>query len=285
MYDPELNPLYADLMKHYGVVAMPCRVNHPDRKGKVERGVGYAQETALKGKRFESLEEAQECLDRWEERWASTRIHGTTKRQVSAAFAEERASLRPLPIEPFRYYRHAKRTVHLDGCVEVDRAYYQAPPGRVGQEVAVQWNDAVIRLIDLRTGELLIEHDPQRPGHFRMREELRPASTPPPLSHLLARGRSAGPSIGQLCEVIHGQERELGARKLLGLLALAKKHGPAVVDAACKEALKAGVPTYRFVRTLVQRRDVPLTLKQIDPLIRQLNVYRDFVAQKIGEVP
>jgi len=111
VYDPELNPLYADLMKHYGVVAMPCRVNHPDRKGKVERGVGYAQETALKGKRFESLEEAQECLDRWEERWASTRIHGTTKRQVSAAFAEERASLRPLPIEPFRYYRHAKRTV------------------------------------------------------------------------------------------------------------------------------------------------------------------------------
>jgi len=50
------------------VVATPCLVNHPDRKGKVERGVGYAQETAHKGRRFESIEEAQEFLDRWEER-------------------------------------------------------------------------------------------------------------------------------------------------------------------------------------------------------------------------
>jgi hypothetical protein len=53
----------------------------PDRKGKVESGVGHAKKTPLKGHRFESLEEAQAYLDHWEERWADTRIHGTTKRQ------------------------------------------------------------------------------------------------------------------------------------------------------------------------------------------------------------
>ncbi|MBV8829355.1 MAG: hypothetical protein JO108_09040 [Acidobacteriaceae bacterium] len=41
--------------------------------------------------RFETLEETQTCLDRWEERWADTRIHGTSKQQVTAMFAEERA--------------------------------------------------------------------------------------------------------------------------------------------------------------------------------------------------
>jgi hypothetical protein len=50
-------------------------------KGKVECGVGHAQKTPLKGQHFESLEQAQAYLDRWEERWADTRIHGTTKRQ------------------------------------------------------------------------------------------------------------------------------------------------------------------------------------------------------------
>ena len=40
--------------------------------------------------------------DNWEERWADTRIHGTTKRQVAAMFAEERPILLPLPLEPFR---------------------------------------------------------------------------------------------------------------------------------------------------------------------------------------
>ncbi len=34
IYDPTLNPVYADMLRHYGVVAMPCRVADPDRKGK-----------------------------------------------------------------------------------------------------------------------------------------------------------------------------------------------------------------------------------------------------------
>jgi transposase len=55
IYDPALNPLYRDVLAHYGAVAMPCRVRHPDRKGKVESGVGHAQKTPLKGQRFESL--------------------------------------------------------------------------------------------------------------------------------------------------------------------------------------------------------------------------------------
>src|ERR1044071_3274180 len=77
IYDPTLNPLYRDVLAHYGVVALPCRVRDPDRKGKVESGVGHAKKTPLKGLRFESLDEAQTYLDRWEERWADTRIHGT----------------------------------------------------------------------------------------------------------------------------------------------------------------------------------------------------------------
>ena len=107
-YDPTLNPLFKDVLAHYGVVAMPCRVRDPDRKGKVESGVGHAQKTPLKGQRFESLDLAQAYLDRWETRWADTRIHGTTKRQVAAMFAEEKPSLLPLPLEPFRYYQYGK---------------------------------------------------------------------------------------------------------------------------------------------------------------------------------
>src|SRR5271157_5177318 len=38
-YDPALNPLYRDVLAHYGAVAMPCRIQDPDRKGKVESGV------------------------------------------------------------------------------------------------------------------------------------------------------------------------------------------------------------------------------------------------------
>src|SRR5450432_3432092 len=47
IYDATLNPLYRDVLKHYGAVALPCRVQDPDRKGKVESGVGHAQKTPL----------------------------------------------------------------------------------------------------------------------------------------------------------------------------------------------------------------------------------------------
>ena len=36
LYEPDLNPLYAALLKHYSVVADPARVRDPDRKGSVE---------------------------------------------------------------------------------------------------------------------------------------------------------------------------------------------------------------------------------------------------------
>lgn len=35
IYDPALNPVYRDLLTHYGAVAMPCRIKDPDRKAYV----------------------------------------------------------------------------------------------------------------------------------------------------------------------------------------------------------------------------------------------------------
>jgi len=284
IYDPALNPLYRDVLAHYGVVALPCRVGDPDRKGKVEAGVGHAQKTPLKGLRFETIEAAQAYLDRWEERWADTRIHGTTKRQVAVMFAEERPALGPLPVEPFRYYRFGERTVHLNGCVEVEGAYYGAPPGWLGQRLPVQWNDLYVRLLAPKTGQLLREHLRTQRGWYQIHDEDRPARTPPSTLTLLARAISAGPSIGTVCTQIHQHDGVPGIRRILGVLALAKKHGPAVVEDAAKAALEIGVPTYRFVRKYVDRRPpVPLTLRQVDPLIRQLTLYRDLIDRKTGD--
>ena len=207
IYDPVLNPLFHDLLAHHDAVALTCRIRDPDRKGKVESGVGHAKKTPLKGLRFESLDEAQAYLDRWEERWADTRIHGTTKRQVAALFAEEKPHLRPLPVEPFRYYQYGKRTVHLDGCVEVARAYYRAvPPARIGQEVGVQWDERTIRILDAETWQLLREHRPQLPGGYRIDEEEK-RRTPKTTQQLLVRAAWAGRHIGAVCAAIHREER------------------------------------------------------------------------------
>jgi transposase len=284
IYDPTLNPLYRDVMTHYGAVALPCRVRDPDRKGKVEAGVGHTKKTPLKGMRFENLAEAQAYLDHWEERWADTRIHGTTKRQVAAMFAEERPALLPLPIEPFRYYQYGERTVHLDGCVEVEAAYYGAPPGWIGRRVQVQWDARNVRLLDPRTGQLLREHWRHARGGHRIKDEDRPKQTPLSTQQLLWRADKAGAQIGALCRGMHQANGEIAVRHILGVLSLAKKYGGATVDDACAAALEVGVCQYRFVRRYLERRpQMPLSLRQVDPLIRQLTLYRDFIQDKTKE--
>jgi transposase len=285
VYDPALNPLYRDVLAHYGAVAMPCRIQDPDRKGKVESGVGHAQKTPLKGLRFETLDEAQAYLDHWEQRWADTRIHGTTKRQVAAMFAEEKPTLLPLPLEPFRYYQYGERIVHLDGCVEVEAAYYGAPPGWIGRVLRVQWDELYVRLLDPKTGQLLREHVRQKRGWYRIKEEDHPKRTPLRTSQLLGRAGRAGSHIGALCDAIHRTQGEVGVRRILGVLSLAKKYGAAATDEACAAAMDMGVQEYRFVRRYLERcPQAPLSLHQVDPLIRELVQYRDFINYKTKEI-
>ena len=286
IYDPTLNPVFRDMLAHYGAVAMPCRVRDPDRKGKVESGVGHAQKTPLKGQRFESLEEAQAYLDNWEARWADTRIHGTTKRQVAAMFAEEKPFLLPLPIEPFRYYQYGERVVHLDGCVEVEAAYYSTPPGWIGKLVNVQWDSLHVRILDPKPKtekhRLLREHVRQQRGRHRIRPEDNPKKTPLTTAHLLARAARAGVQIGAFCEALHRQHGEPSIRRILGVLSLAKKFGVAAVEDACAAALELRVYEYRFIRRYLERHP-QLTLRQVDPLIRELTQYRDLINIKLQE--
>jgi hypothetical protein len=225
-------------------------------------------------------------LDRWEERWADTRIHGTTKRQVAAMFAEEKPALLPLPIEPFRCYQFGERGVNLDGCVEVDAAYYSAPPGWIGRDVKVQWDERTVRVLDPRSGQLLREHLRQERGRHRIPDGDKPAHMLPSTTRLLARCEAAGSHIGALCQRMYRDEGVVAIRRIQGVLSLAKQHGAALADDGCAAALECGVPSnpYHFLRRWLERRP-QLTLRQVDPMIRQLTLYRDLIADKTQENP
>ena len=68
IYEPEINRVYAAMLAHYHCVADPTRVRDPDRKGTVENAIQHTQSTALKSKKFESLEAQNEYLMHWEEK-------------------------------------------------------------------------------------------------------------------------------------------------------------------------------------------------------------------------
>ena len=88
--------------------------------------------------------------------------------------------------------------------------------------------------------------------------------------------------IGIFCHSIYQREGDLGIRRILGVLSLAKKYGIAALEDACTAALEMGISEYRFVRRYLDRRPQP-SLRQIDPLIRELTEYRDFINLKTKE--
>jgi hypothetical protein len=195
-------------------------------------------------------------------------------------FADECPHLRALPIEPFRYYAFGERVVHLDGFVEVARAYYAPPPGWIGRTVRVQWDEQHVRLLDPKTGALLREHLTTDPGRHRMKPEDQPSRTPPGVAAVLLRAHGIGTAAGAIADAVYANNRVIGVRRVLGLCGLAKKHGSPAVERAAQVALQAGAHTYRAVKAcLAHQQATPIALRQIDPLIRNLTEYRDLVCR------
>ena len=159
----------------------------------------------------------------------------------------------------------------------------KAPPGWIGRRVDVQWDDIHVRLLDPGTGQLLREHLRTRRGWHRIADDDRPAHTPPKTLALLAAAKRAGTAISTECDHIHQHEGAAGVRRILGVLSVASKHGPAIVEDAATAALELGVPTYRFLKRYLDRHPVaPLSLRQVDPLIRELT-YRDLIDRRTGD--
>jgi len=287
IYDPQLNLLYAKMLEHHGVVALPCRPYAPDLKGKVESAVGYTQKTALKGRRFESLDEQNSFLAHWNERWAATRIHGTMKRQVRTMFEEERPFLLPLPATRFEYYRICERTVHFDGYIEVDSAYYSAPPRCVGRKVVVHVGRLWLRILDQTTHELLREFPIAiRKGQRRTNDADRPKQTPPQVEKLAARIARAGPGCEAFARRLVEERGAVALRPLFGLLDLLRRYEAAAVDSACLFAATSGLASLRFVRTYLAHHATPTKLQTQHRIIPEIETYTThFVTLTQGATP
>ena len=299
LYEPRLNAVYAATLAHYSVVADPARVRDPNRKGTVENAIGHTQATALKGRRFASIEEQNAFLDHWERRWAATRIHGTERRQVKAMFEEERPLLQPLPILGMQYFTESQRTVCDDSCVRVDHSSYAARPAPIGSKVLVRIFARRIEIRDLATQALLRSHaKAERPGTVVLPADERVFNPSRETRRILAQARAIGPDTSRLCEMLFAVEGRVGQRKLWGIVGLAERYPRRLIDAACATAISDGLHSYRHVKALTEKLvadalaaiDAPpsqaeLALTQEHTLIRPGDDYAELFARGAAQAP
>jgi transposase len=279
-FEAELNPKLREFAAHYGTVILPTRPARPEHKGKVEAGVDYVQENALKARTFPSLAAQNLFLSEWERTVADTRIHGTVRQQVAARFELERPALLPLPASLFPSFIEGRRRVHRDGHVEFGKAYYSVPPEYVGRDVWVRADVRLLRVHNQRM-DVVAAHARVDPGRFATAAEHIHAHKRCGLErgaeYWLQRCRLIGPHTGAWAEGFFAQRGIYGLRAVQGLVSLAQKHPAAALERAAGIAVHRGVWRLRDLRTLLDQQNdsiVQVDFLETHPLIRDLAAYK-----------
>jgi transposase len=281
LYEPELNPVYAALLAHYGVVADPCRVGDPNRKGSVESAIQHTQSTALKGRRFDAIEAQNEWLVQWEERWAAPRIHGRKKRQVLEMFREEQPHLLPLPAEHFRIFKQGTRTVDDAGLVQVDGSYYSALPAAPFSQVVVRIYEGEIEILDA-AGQVMRRHEKSRhKGTFTLADSDRLFNPSRETARLLNKAQQIGPHTAEFGKELFDRLGRPGQRALYGLTNLARTYPQAAIEAVCARLAGQGL-SYAAVKRALERTHVTGESSAAPsgtpsgPDVRPITEYQDF---------
>ena len=256
----------------------------PDAKGKVENSVKYVKENALAGRKFQSLAEVNQLLAHWEKTVADLRIHGTTKRQVAQLFDLEKPSLLPLPDSLFACFQEGPRTVHRDGHVEVEKAFYHVPPEYLRHEVWVRFDGREVRIFTKNPDGSLKQiqvHRRLHPGQFTNARGIGGGhgSLQANLEYWLKRASNLGSSCQRWAQAV-AQNRGIGGmRTLIGLVSLVDRHSFPAVNSACERALAKGTWRLRDVRALLQAKEIQtqITFEEQHPLIRNLSEYGIFI--------
>jgi len=279
LYEPVLNPNYKSFGEHYGFVPLPCKVRTPEHKGKVEAGVKYVQNNALQGKRFEddSLNDQNAYLRKWNRTWATTRIHGTTKRQVGQMFKEEQPSLKALPETSFVFFKVGRRKVSSgDSHIEVNGAYYPVPPNYMGRKVDVHFNSKWVKI--LFNGKNIQWLSTIEKGRFHPDKSCLPANKAMDRNswqnHLLKRCSTLGKNVRDWADLAVVERGLPAYRGIQGVLNLTKKYSVKLLNRACYLAVKRNTFSYSLVRHYLEELSIQEQIQTCLPLEQESEIIR-----------
>jgi transposase len=263
-YEPDLNPTYADLARHYGFAILPARPRRPRDKAKVEVGVLLAERwilAALRHRHFTSLAGVQEAVKPLLEKLNTRPMRKLGKSRWELFEQVEKATLRALPARPYELAFWKKARVNIDYHVELEGHWYSVPYTLVGKPVELRHTEGCVEVF--LGGRRVASHVRSlEKGRFTTQSEHMPAShrqhaewTP---SRLIRWAEGVGPSCAKLVEELmtkrpHPQQ---GFRSALGVLRLAeeKRYGKARVEKACARALRHRAVGYKSVVAILQHR-------------------------------
>lgn len=259
-YEPDLNPTYLELARHYGTTVLPTRTAKPRDKAKVETAVQIAERWLLAPLRNHTFFSLSEVNDQLALLLAALNERPFQKLEGNRRLLFEtldRPALLSLPSQPYVFAQWKKARVNIDYHVEVERHYYSVPHALVRREVEVRLTATTVEI--LHGGQRVAAHArDHRVGGYTTEPAHRPKAHQKHLEwnpqRLVRWGEGVGPSTGALVQKILERKPhpEQGYRACLGLLRLGKQYSEARLEAACFRALRSGATSYRSVKSILE---------------------------------
>jgi transposase len=171
----------------------------------------------------------------------------------------DRPKLLPLPPSPFVVATWLEATVNIDYHVVVDHHYYSVPYGLIHQRLQVRLTESSVELFQ-KTKRVAAHRRSFQRGHFTTLDEHRPKSHQRYLEWTPSRIIDWAGKIGPQCALVVQNvmsarpHPEQGFRSCLGIIRLAKAHGEARLEAACRRALHFGTLSYRSIESILDKR-------------------------------
>src|SRR3989441_3187741 len=260
-YEPGLQRTYEDFAEHYGTAILPARPAKPRDKAKIEAGVLVAERWILARLRHETFFSLAALNARIAELLAALnarpmRLYRASRRELFERL--DQPQLRPLPAEPFVYgeWKVGAR-VSIDYHVELHGHYYSVPYALIHELVDACLTAATVELF--HRGQRVAAHlrsvvrgrHTTDPAHMPKAHQRHLEWTP---TRLITWARTIGAQTAALVEAILADRPhpEQGYRSCLGILRLAKRYGPARLEAACARAGSVAARSYRHVDSILK---------------------------------
>jgi transposase len=153
-----LHPEFLALCGHFCLEPIACERRDPESKGIVEAGVRYVKYNALAGRKehLTTWSDYQQLAVTWRDDVANVRLHSTTRQRPIDRFAQESASLRPLPSYEFDTDEVNSVGVNSHGMIQFDGNRYSVPPQLTGATVMIRANAMHVRVF--ADGSLVTSH-------------------------------------------------------------------------------------------------------------------------------
>ncbi len=266
--EPEINRVYLEFARHYNLVIDPARPRRPRDKASAEMSVLLVSRLVarLRHRKFFSLAEVNaaiaELLIILNNR-PYKRIPGECRRSRFEAL--DKPQLRPLPADLFEYAEWSgPMKVGLDYHVPVKGHHYSVPYTLVHAMVEARTGVNTVEVFHkgrrvashVRSNDLggHTTHCEHQPSNHRFHAERTPA-------HFLEWAATIGSAAVAAVEHQFTEKRHpaLGVRACTTLEKLAKDHGAAHFEAACRRAKSIGSLTVTSIRSILRRKLNDLT--------------------------